>query len=215
MITHRTATPKKPENFWLLFLLPLAVSCNSGSGPVTDAESPMDTLSGNFHDQVSAGETNNRTAFLAGQVYLFAPELDTTTCTVSGACDCCLSNVLFLNDTEFIVVNYCGADDYVSQGTYRADGSTVYLHYDSLSVDKVYNWEAETSTAGTTPPEYSISTKKTETRTVALIAMACADEPVYRIDGEEVYYGVADRDNPLNLHIGRLRESGVLEKLRK
>jgi hypothetical protein len=151
---------------------------------------------------------------LAGQVYFFAPELDTTTCEATGGCDCCSSDILFLDNTSFITISYCESDEQIFRGTYQIDYYKVYLHYDTLEIDKEYNWEMETDTTGAVKTEYFIKTQKTESNEIILTALTCKGQIWFKTGDKEISYGSLDKKTSLDKHIQRLKDQGIWDKLK-
>lgn len=83
---------------------------------------------------------------LGGKLYRSGPELDPKTCEATGACDCCMGHMYFMNDSEFVAAEYCLHDNFYYRGTYRVHGSRVLLQssgpalsgetqFDSLTAD--------------------------------------------------------------------------------
>lgn len=105
--------------------------------------------------QKPAGAGNNLPPLkLGGLSYSVAPQLDSATCSVTGACDCCASDYIFLTDSTFAAVDYCVGDYTYYRGTYRTTADSVWLHVDSLRLFKQYNMEADDSAY--TGPEYIV-----------------------------------------------------------
>lgn len=151
---------------------------------------------------------------LSGQVYFFAPELDTTTCEATGACDCCSSNILFLDNTNFITICYCEADEQIFRGTYQIDKDKVLLQYDTLEVDKEYNWEMETDTTGTVKTEYFIKIQKTEANKTILTTLTCKGQVCFKTGDKEISFGSLDKKTSIDEHIQRLKDQGIWDKLK-
>ena len=75
---------------------------------------------------------------LAGKLYFFAPEYDSTLFVTTGACDCCSANTIFLDDSNFLYIDYCDEGDSYSKGTYHLRNNELEMNFDSLSVEKLY-----------------------------------------------------------------------------
>lgn len=97
---------------------------------------------------------------VVGQIYFFAPELDSATVKATGGCDCCSSNLLFLNDSVFVAVDYCIGNDTYYKGTYKVHNNSISFRCDSLRVDREENWETETDTTGKDLPPFFIKVRK-------------------------------------------------------
>lgn len=95
-----------------------------------------------------------------GQIYFFAPELDSATGKATGGCDCCSSNLLFLNDSVFVAVDYCIGNDTYYKGTYKVGSNSITFRCDSLRVDREENWETDTDEIGKDLPPFFIKVRK-------------------------------------------------------
>lgn len=157
-------------------------------------------------------KTNTLTS-LAGQVYFYAPELDTTTCKATGACDCCSGNILFLTDSIFLGIDICEANTNYSKGHYHFDNDFLVLTTDSLQVDEEYNWEKETDTTGTVTQEYFIKQSKTPTFTQKLSRFDCKNNIGFIMGDKEKYFVTPDNDAKITNIIGQLKKDSIWDKL--
>ncbi|MCS6975035.1 MAG: hypothetical protein NZM13_11170, partial [Cyclobacteriaceae bacterium] len=62
---------------------------------------------------------------LESKVFTYAPEMDITTCEALAQCDCCAGNLLFVNSTHFVKIDYCEGDRVYRTGTYSIENQTV------------------------------------------------------------------------------------------
>ncbi|MBX3163602.1 MAG: hypothetical protein KF900_03920 [Bacteroidetes bacterium] len=150
---------------------------------------------------------------LAGNIYTYAPKLDST-CQAYGECDCCSGNYLFINETDFIIIDYCEADYIYSKGTYELKGDKVFLHYSGIVIGKNYNWEKETDTTNTVKPDYFINENTTEPTTRILTRIACANNICFNTGMEEMPYAALDKKQKLEDLVSQLRSDGIWKKLR-
>lgn len=150
---------------------------------------------------------------LSGQAYLFAPDLDTANCTVKGECDCCSSHILFVNDSNFIAIFYCVADEQIQKGTYNIKEDKIYLQYDTIEVNKNYNWDFETDTSGEAISEYIITMQKINPRQTTLNAFPCKNHIYFKIKDIETAFGTLDKNETAATLIKKLKNEGVYEKL--
>src|SRR6187399_1207170 len=97
------------------------------------------------HIETKEISSENLNSFsLSNKLYLLAPEFNSTDCESFGECDCCASNYVFLDNENFICVDYCLEVDAFYSGKYKIDDETVELKYNSTVVKKEYNWDSET-----------------------------------------------------------------------
>lgn len=158
-------------------------------------------------------EEETSTLNLSGQVYFYAPELDATTCEAFGECDCCSGSFLFLNDNDFLTMNVCEANEWYCKGTYKIVNDNVVLTYDSLMVEKNYNWEMVTDTTGTVTTEYFIETSKTNAPISILTRIVCEKNICFKTDDEQITYATLDKNQKLTDLIKQVKDGGIWDKL--
>jgi hypothetical protein len=147
---------------------------------------------------------------LAGQVFFFAPELDTTECVATGACDCCASHCLFLDESNFILISYCDSDEEYFSGTYKIDGNKVFLHYS----DKKVVSELKEDMNEEIQDDYVVYSEKAEASNVTFTTFNCRGQMLLKIEDEIDYYGSLDKEVVLDQQLQELKDSGVWEKLK-
>jgi len=165
---------------------------------------------------VSIEKKVESTITLSGSSYFFAPLFDAEKCEGIAECDCCSSNILFLDDKHFIAMYPCESDESIFRGTYRVSKDKVILSYDTLQVDREYIWnkEVDADTTGTLKPQYTIDVTSRPATTQMLTIKHCADKLyVTTSEGEEISYGVVDTRYSLNQQIQMLKKEGLWEKI--
>ena len=110
--------------------------------------------------QDSLAKTTN--ASLAGQLFFFAPEYDSTHFVATGACDCCSANTVFLDDSVFLYVDYCDEGCSYVKGIYHIRNDKLEMKFDSLTVEKTYSGAVGSDSIknGLTDDTYSISASR-------------------------------------------------------
>ena len=101
---------------------------------------------------------------MAGQIYFFGSEFDSTNLVSTGNGDCSAANTLFLNDSTFLEIEYCEDGATYSMGKYRADDRLLSLSFDPVSVNEYFPETADTTNAKPGQPTYRISLEKPQTR---------------------------------------------------
>jgi len=189
-----------PRNLILLTFIIGLYSCNTKSHQMTSEENSVSIIKN-----------------LAGQVYFFAPEFDSTTCEVSAACDCCTEDILFLNNSNFIHISYCLSEEQVFKGTYKIDNDKVYLKYDSLNIHIEYNWihieynqDMKIDTIESAEKEYIINLQKTNFDNIILTAFTCNGQVFFKTDYD---YGLLNKENSIDTYIQRLKDLDIWDKL--
>ena len=95
---------------------------------------------------------------LAGKLYFFAPEFDSTNLVATGACDCCSANAVFLDDTCVVYVGYCDDGSTYSKGKYQLSEEGLVLNFDNIAVEKSYPEMDEMDSTGQLSTEFTYNT---------------------------------------------------------
>lgn len=150
---------------------------------------------------------------LSGKAYFFGPNFDKKNCTIIAECDCCSSNILFLNERDFIAICYCESEQEFLKGRYQVIGENVVLNYNSLSIDKEYNYEKEVDSTGADIPDYFITTKKSPARKEILKGFSCKGQLYFQTGDTAIDYGAIEKEKTIQDYITLLKEEGIWEML--
>ena len=196
---------KKLINF--LLILAINISCHNQSEQKKNA----DCLSANkLLTDKDSSKNDQIKETLVGKIYFFAPELDSTNYTATGACDCCSSNVLFLTDSSFVMIDYCEADSSFYKGQYRLDKNKLELNFDLLAINKNYNWAKETDTTGKLESAYSYRIDSIKPTIREYSRMEHRDAIIFKGKNE---FGTIDKERNFHEFIKSMRNEGTLSKL--
>ncbi|MCH2223959.1 MAG: hypothetical protein MK066_04250 [Crocinitomicaceae bacterium] len=64
---------------------------------------------------------------IVGEVYFFTQNFDSIHCSVFSACDCCSGHMIFLEDDDFMYVDYCVGDISYHTGKYRFEKDSLFI----------------------------------------------------------------------------------------
>lgn len=64
---------------------------------------------------------------LSGEVFFIGPEIDSVKAEIVADCDCCASDLAFINDSSFIFIARCLEGDIFVKGTYLTFGEHLIL----------------------------------------------------------------------------------------
>lgn len=73
------------------------------------------------------------------QVYLLSDHFSKETCEVDAACDCCASDLIFLNKRQFALIDRCLHNDTYLRGTYVIKGEGITLNFRPVVVSQLYD----------------------------------------------------------------------------
>jgi len=71
----------------------------------------------------------------AGQTYTISDKLDTE-CSIELRCDCCVSDLIFLTETEFALIGYCEGGGTYQIGTFTILGDRLELKFKQFYVSE-------------------------------------------------------------------------------
>lgn len=73
---------------------------------------------------------------LSGQVFILSEQYDENKCEVVALCDCCATDLFFINKKEFVMVSRCLFDNTYSKGKYRIKNNVLTLKYNKIHVSE-------------------------------------------------------------------------------
>lgn len=151
---------------------------------------------------------------ISGTSYFFAPSFNEKECEAVGECDCCTSIVLFIDSENFITICPCESEESILRGTYKIKDNKVVLLYDTLKIDRDYNFDYDTDTIKTAQPEYTINIVKADAATEVLLPKYCKGKLYFETGtSNEKSYGTIDAKYSLKERIQMLKDEGVWDKI--
>ena len=156
----------------------------------------------------------NRMTSLSGQVYFYAPEIDSLTCEAIGACDCCSGNLIFLNDSDFISMDYCESSTSYTRGTYHFLNNNLLTITDSISVVSEYNPAKEADITGKILPDYIVTDTTLTPYKQILKRISCKKNNCFLMGDKETYYVTLDKKKSLGDYVKRLKDEGIWNRLK-
>jgi hypothetical protein len=75
----------------------------------------------------------------SGQVYVMTDHFTTDRCRPQIECDCCSSDIVFITDREFVMVDKCMYNDSYYRGKYTVTKEDLTLMFDQFVVKETYN----------------------------------------------------------------------------
>ena len=153
---------------------------------------------------------------VSGTSYFFGREFIKETCEAESACDCCSMLLLFIDDENFATIYPCESEETLLRGTYKITDGNVALSYDTLQVDRDYNFEPEGDTLKSDKPEYIVSLKKSEVRSEILESSYCKGKLYFEVkDDDGIMYGTVDAVYSLKERIQQLKDEGVWDEIQQ
>jgi hypothetical protein len=81
----------------------------------------------------------------SGHRYVMTEHFTTDTCRPQIECDCCSSDILFISDKEFVMIDRCLYNDSYYRGTYSVTKENLTLNFRQIVVKETYVEETETT----------------------------------------------------------------------
>lgn len=151
---------------------------------------------------------------LSGKIFFYAPEFDSTTGKATGHCDCCSGHLFFINDSEFLNIDYCEANTTFVAGKYKTKANEIMLMSDSICLTKSYNWINETEEQNETTEEYSYTTSIKTCSTEILKRHPFKNQVYFIPESGERYFYTRDSSIDITKGLMQLNKEGILNKLK-
>jgi hypothetical protein len=145
---------------------------------------------------------------VSGTAYFFGREFNKETCEAESSCDCCSMLLLFIDGENFVTIYPCESEETLLRGTYKVTNGKVVLSYDTLQVDRDYNFELEADTLKSDKPEYLITLKKAEVTSEILESSSCHGKLYLEVKAVDAQYS-------LNERIQQLKDEGVWDEIQQ
>lgn len=149
---------------------------------------------------------------LNGQVLLYASEIDVTTCEALAPCDCCAGNYLFINDRQFIQIDYCEGDRRYRKGEYEFKNDRVILTFDRLIIDQFITRDEE----GNFSPENQYVFEETEgdSSVITLTQLQCEKNLAFDTGDEMTPFATLVTTYEFSDLIRGMKEEGVWSRMK-
>jgi len=149
---------------------------------------------------------------LSGKLFLLGPQLDSIAVEAIAGCDCCASDLAFINDSVFTFVVLClGGDDFY-KGKYSITPGAILLNFDD---EYVYSTQIEKlDSLGQLDFEMNYSIEKYESSHNFLFLSSLKNRQVISFPyqgGQEI--GAENKQKSMSDFISNLKTQGVWQKL--
>ena len=121
-----------------------------------------------------------------GKAFEITQHFDLNNCAYLAQCDCCSAHLVLLDDSRFVYSSPCVADDYYNRGSYEVSKTQLTLHFDSVLVKSIYNWDSESDTTLT---PYELTREKIKPSYFSFEFITCGEEEKLLSGGEHPFFG--------------------------
>lgn len=145
---------------------------------------------------------------LSNKLFFMGPEIDTLKMDIRADCDCCASNLAFVNDSIFVFESLClEGDDYL-KGTYFKFKNTIFLKFHPITVSAIhYPGEDKETTWEIVSDSVSYSVLQFSTLKSEWVISAS-------YYGTDTDYGMCNRTISIKKFLDQLKSNGVWNKLK-
>lgn len=181
------------KTLYLFILIVALFSCDSES-------------SSRYHDFTPAFLSKDTIA-LNNKLFFIGPQIDTMKMDIRADCDCCASNLAFVNDSIFVFESFCLEGDDYFKGSYFKFRNLIFLKFHPISVSAIhYPGEDQETTWEKVSDSVSYSLLEFSTLKSEWVISASS----YGTDSD---YGMCNRTISAGKFLDRLKSDGVWEKL--
>lgn len=143
---------------------------------------------------------------LSNKLFFIGPQIDTLKMDIQADCDCCASNLAFVNDSIFVFESLCLEGDDYFKGTYFKFKELIFLKFHPITVSSIHypgenietTWEKASDSVSYSLLQFS--TLKSEWVISASY-------------GENTDYGMCNRSISVEKYLDRLKFLGVYDRL--
>lgn len=149
---------------------------------------------------------------LTGQVMMYAPEMDITTCEALAQCDCCAGIYLFIDDRQVIQMDYCEGDRRYRKGTYEIRNQEVTLRFEGLVIDQLINRDEEG--VESSENRYVFEETNGESSVITLTQLQCEKNLAFDTGDEMTPFATLVTSFQFSDVIRGMKEEGVWSRLK-
>lgn len=131
---------------------------------------------------------------LSNQFMEIGPSLNSSNCEITRECDCCASDLLFIDDKRFVYIAYCLESDSYLKGIYEANDTTIMLHFDGKEIIKEHNLDENQDSLELAKPDFTLKDTINESTTLMVSKYPCGKIFYYKIGKENSEYGVFGKE---------------------
>ncbi|MEZ0128433.1 hypothetical protein AB9T88_00880 [Flavobacterium sp. LBUM151] len=201
---------KKANIISLLFsVLFITASCNQSQKELVTKEDAVSKEEIKKSEIIKNKDIKNFS--LSNKLYLLGPEFNLNESEAFGECDCCTSNYFFMDDENFISVDYCLESDTYYSGKYKIQNEYVELKYNATVVQREYNEKSETDSI--TQPQYIYKTERYKSFQTTWLKFNNKEKICFKTTGKETEYAAVDKRNDSKSFLADLKKEGILSRL--
>jgi hypothetical protein len=210
------------NKFLILFIISAIFGCSSSSS-VNDEKDSLNTIIPQKLESVAIDTSlpivciapanvivSDTVIDFTNTVFKYASKTDLEGCKFRLECDCCSSDLVFLNDSVFYLVDYCVEDASVIKGTYFITDGFLIIRSGNTSVHHLYN---RSDMDDNSTNDYTVTDSIIKPFHIKFSIASC-ESGIKLIDNEEPQFLAIKTDNHPKTIISDLEEWGMMRRVR-
>lgn len=173
-----------------------------------------------FETNTTTQKATNKEAMITQKIDLsnlvmsIGPYFNTTKCEIEIECDCCASNLLFIDDKRFVYIAYCLESDSYLKGIYEANDTTITLHFDGKEIIKEHNLDDSSDSLSLNKPEFTLKDTISKATTLSASKYQCGKISYFKIGKENPEYGVFSKEGSVNDAIKNMKKEQIWQRFK-
>jgi hypothetical protein len=178
-------------------------------------------ISCSLFEATSATEnTQNRPSIIAQKLDLsnqsmeIGPSFNSANCEITRECDCCASDLLFIDNKRFVYIAYCLESDSYLKGVYEANDTVINLHFDGKEIIKEHLLGDDEDSLELTKPDFTLKDTTYKPTTLIASKYQCGKISYYKIGKENSEYGVFSKEGSVKDAIKNMKKEQIWQRLK-
>jgi hypothetical protein len=151
---------------------------------------------------------------LSNQSMSIGPYFNTTKCEIEIECDCCASDLLFIDDKRFVNIAYCVESDSYLTGIYEANDTTITLHFDGKEIIQEYNNDENKDSLKLAKPDFVLKDSTYKPTTLTTSKYECGKISYYKIGKENPEYGVFSKEGSVKNAVEAMKKEQIWQRFK-
>lgn len=151
---------------------------------------------------------------LSNQSMEIGPSINSSNCEITRECDCCASDLLFIDNKRFVYIAYCLESDSYLKGIYEANDTAITLHFDGKEIIKEHLLGDDEDSLELTKPNFTLKDTINEATTLTALKYQCGKISYYKIGKENSEYGVFTKEGSVNDAIKNMKKEQIWQRFK-
>jgi hypothetical protein len=151
---------------------------------------------------------------LSNQSMSIGPYFNTTKCEIEIECDCCASDLLFIDEKRFVYIAYCLESDSYLKGIYEASDTAITLHFDGKEIIKEHRLGDDEDSLELAKPDFTLKDTTYKPTTLTTSKNQCGKLVYYKLGKENPEYGVFSKEVSVKDAIKTMKKEQIWQRFK-